>query len=317
MRTASGPRRRLRTSRSPVRPPIDITTASTAYPGLQLHRMGCRSRGRARRTRRAVPARAAHRRRSRSPDRRRRGAGVGLHRRVRRGARRRRRPAGRRPRAAGHDAHRVGGRGREPATCPAGWCSPTRLPGRPVSAARATRAACSATGSDAWSARPPSGATPPRPDRVPVWAPYLRGERSPINNPGPASGPRRARPHARRGRGAARGVRSVGVRRAARDRRDTRRARLRAAADHRIGWRHPRRRLAPGDRRRDGPAGRLRRGARRRRAGLGVAGADGGRTRGADGDERRAAMGTCGPHGGADEQTGWSRWPSVTSGSAG
>ena len=26
-------------------------------------------------------------------------------------------------------------------------------------------------------------AAPPRPDRVPVWAPYLRGERSPINNP--------------------------------------------------------------------------------------------------------------------------------------
>jgi xylulokinase len=29
----------------------------------------------------------------------------------------------------------------------------------------------------------PSGAVAPKPDRVPVWAPYPRGERSPINNP--------------------------------------------------------------------------------------------------------------------------------------
>ena len=163
----------------------------------------------------------------------------------------------------------------------------------------------------------PSGAASPRPDRVPVWAPYPRGERSPINNPD-----LRAvldgldLTHDGGGR-AARRVRSVGVRRAARDRRDARRARLRAAADRGIGWRDPRRRLAPGAGRCHGIAGRLRRGSRRRRARVRVARAYGCGARRADCDARGAAVGTCGSHGGTESQTGWSRWPSATSGSAG
>ena len=64
-----------------------------------------------------------------------------------------------------------------------------------------------------------AGRAPARPDRVPVWAPYPRGERVPLHDADRRGVARRPRPHPRRRRAPARRVRGVGLRRPPDDRR--------------------------------------------------------------------------------------------------
>ena len=148
----------------------------------------------------------------------------------------------------------------------------------------------------------PSGVASPQPARVPVWAPYPRGERSPINNPdlrAVLDGLDLTHDGAAVRRAAFEASGFV-VRRAIDATR--RRARLRTAEDRRNGWWDPSRRLAPSSGRCHGTAGGLRRGARRGRARVGVARVDGGGSRRAHGDARRAAVGTCGSDRGSESR---------------
>ncbi len=106
--------------------------------------------------------------------------------------------------------------------------------------------------------------------------------------------------------------RGVGVRGEARDRRRGR-ARGRAAeAGRRVRWRHARRRVGAGHRRRHRPPGRLRRRARGWRARLGVAGPHRRRARGADGDDRGSPLGAGRTAGRTARRRGPRRRPDAT-----
>ncbi len=297
---ASGRRRRLRTTRSRARPrstspPHRRRIRSTTSPtGMRISRRGSArgsssSRGCCRSAPRPVVCRRG------------RGAGVGLHRRVRRGARRGRRPAGRRPRAVGHDPHRLGGRGGNGRRAGMGRVT------QPRSGANARGGPSNAGGLFCdWVGRMvgpvPSGAASPQPGRVPVGR-RTRGasaRRSTTPTSARSSTGSTSRTMARRC-GAPRSKRR-GSSSGARSTRDARRARLRTTEDCGDGWRDPSRRLAPSSGRCHGTPGGLRRGARRSRARVGVARADGGGSRGAHGDARGAAVGTCRSNGGTESR---------------
>jgi xylulokinase len=134
------------------------------------------------------------------------------------------------------------------------------------------------------------------PVRIPVWTPYVRGERTPLHDPSRRAG----LPHAHRGGGAAGGPRGVGVRGAA----PPRPRRRRAPADRGDGWRSAGHRLGAGAGGLHRAAGRRRRRPRGRRARRGVAGPG---DRGAGGaGRRRRSLGAGGPPGRRVEPD--SRW---------
>ena len=138
------------------------------------------------------------------------------------GRRRRRR----RPRAARHDAHRVGRHAEPRRRCPGYWVIPHTAAGKLLAGGPSNAGGLFLN----WATRARSREPEPArrdPDRVPVWAPYPRGERVPLHDPDRRGRARRSRPHPRRGRGPARRVRGVGLRRAPHARRGARRARRR------------------------------------------------------------------------------------------
>ena len=222
-RRATGPRPRSRTTRSSGEAVLDTSTASTAFPLFDWTEAGIR---RSRRplgvTRRAAAAPRPDGVRVR-PDRRRRrpGARVGVHRRARRPDRRGRGQRRRRPRAARHDAHReLGDDAHEPV--PGLLGDPAHREGqvprrRPEQRGRAVREL-----GDVVAARRSAPDETARPGRVPVWAPYPRGERVPLHDPDRRGVLVGSRPHPRRAGAAARRVR--GVRASSPGARSTRRA---------------------------------------------------------------------------------------------
>ena len=211
----SGPRRRSPTTRSRGEAVLDTSTAATAYPAVRLHRLGrrrsCRGVGaRVEQFPRLVPTGgSAARMRATGSDGRRRSASGCID-------------ALAEQLVAGADndgdvlvilgttliVWAVTDERRR--RYPGYWTIPHTAAGEAARRRTEQRGRAVLRLGDAPARRHRrAGASP---GRVPVWAPYPRGERTPLHDPDRRARARRPRPHPRRGRGPPRRVRGVGVR---------------------------------------------------------------------------------------------------------